>query len=379
MKKLLSLGLVVSMLFASTAYADILPEGKKAVPVCAYFNNTESMLDTMAIYGYETAPDDSMVSISSFVSNECFTKAYKFNTYKVFGLTAEHAVEVAQLDPYDPSTDDEAYPTNIELELGEILVDEDSNVDRIENEYTIVELDLENEMLLVIPVKTTKYFTDETEPEVTEGMVTAVSGASEEEPAEDVFTDVDTTNKYYTALKFLKDEGIIEGYPDGSFKPESTINRAEFTKIIMGAVATQEALTTCAENYTVANDYNVTLFTDVVFAMVGGNEPPWYFDYVCVAKFNAVISGYPDGSFKPEQTINFAEASKIIVNAMGEQTPELTPWYMSYVKELEDKNAIPTSILSFGQYLTRGEMAEIAYRLKAEVTNLPSMTYEGLE
>jgi len=232
--------------------------------------------------------------------------------------------------------------------------------------------------LIIEPVKTITYFVGGAkQPETTVGQITPIV----ETPTlyEDVFTDVDSNNKYYTALKYLKDNGVVIGYSDGSFKPDKKINRAEFTKIIIGANTTQEALTNCAANYTKVGDYNVTLFTDVVFAMVAGNEPSWFFDYVCVAKFNGIVKGYDDGSFKPDQNIKFVEASKIIVKVMGSQTPELVPWFMSYIKELAGKNAIPTSITTFSQELTRGEMAEIAYRLRANITNLPSKTYEELQ
>ena len=376
MKKLLTLSVLVSMFISGTALADVLPEGTKAVPVCAYFNNTDSVLDEMAIFAYEYAPDGSFVSRSSLIANECLAKAYKFNTITVYGLTAAHALETADHDPYVPEEDSEAYPTNIQLEIGTLFVDSDSNVESVSNEYTIVELDVEAGVLVIEPVKTTKYFTDETDPEVTEGIVTTLE---EGIGLEDAFTDVGANDKYYDAIKYLKDEGIIGGYADGSYKPNSTINRAEFTKIIMGSVSTSEELQNCAANYTMVTDYNVTLFTDVNFEMVGGNEPVWYFDYVCMAKLNEVIQGYEDGSFKPAQDINFVEAAKIITKAMGYQMDaETTPWYMGYVTELETRNAIPTAIAGFDHKITRGEMAEIAYRLRAEVTNLESLTYEDL-
>ena len=368
------------MLMASTAFADVLPEGTKVVPICAYFNNTASVLDTMAVYGYETAPGGAKVDFSSFIANECFTTSYKFNSYKVYGVTAAHALTISNFDTYNPSTDQEAYLTNIELEIGERIVDDASTIERIENEYHIISLDTEAGRLMIEPVRTKIYMTGVTEPEITEGSIT-IPGYDTEEPAEDVFNDVTSTNKYYDALKYLKDNGIVGGYEDGSFKPENTINRAEFTKIVVGSIITSpDELTNCEAHYASQSSYMLTLFTDVEFAMVGGNIPPWYFDYVCVAKLNGIISGYDDGSFKPDDKINFAEASKIVTEAMGYQMlTDTTPWYMGYIKELANRNAIPTSITSFGQYITRGEMAEIMYRLKAEVTNLDSKTYEELK
>jgi len=323
MKKVVMLGVLISMFMTNTAFADVLPEGTKAVPVCAYFDNTASVLDTMAVYGYQTAPGGEKVDFSSFIANECFTKSYKFNSYKVYGVTAAHAATI-NAETYNPSTDPEAYPTNIQPEIGQKTILSTSDIERYENVYHIVQLDTAGKQLIIEPVKTITYYVGGTkQPETTVGQITPIV----ETPTlyENVFTDVTYTNKYYTALKYLKDNGIVGGYSDGSYKPDNKINRAEFTKIIIGAVTTQEALTNCAANYTKVGDYNVTLFPDVVFVMVGGNEPSWFFDYVCVAKFNGIIKGYSDGTFKPDRNINFAEAAKIVTNAMEYQTETPSP------------------------------------------------------
>lgn len=386
MKKVYVLGLLISMLMTSTAFADILPEGQKYVPVCAYFNNTEDFLDTSAIYGYETAPGGSKVDFSSFIANECFRPTYKFNQYGVYGVTADHALTL-DYDTYDPTTDAEAYPTNIKLEMGDKLVPDTDTTERITNEYAIIELDLVNKVLVVEPVKTTKYFTDESSPEVTEGTVTVVSESgddtgddvTDDTEGEDIFSDISVGNDYYDALKYLKDNGIIGGYSDGSYKPDNPVNRAEFTKIIIESTATDEEISDCGAHYANQSDTNITLFSDVVFTMGEGNTPEWYFNYVCMAKLNNIVGGYPDGSFKPAQDINFVEAAKIITEAMGYEMQTSDPWYESYVTELENHKAIPTTISSLNKKLTRGEMAEIMYRLMAGVENLTSKTYDELE
>ena len=52
-------------------------------------------------------------------------------------------------------------------------------------------------------------------------------------------------HEYEEAIKFLKDQGIVEGYPDGNFRPDQEINRAEFTKIVGGSVFTEIAGEDC--------------------------------------------------------------------------------------------------------------------------------------
>jgi hypothetical protein len=114
--------------------------------------------------------------------------------------------------------------------------------------------------------------------------------------------------------------------------------------------------------------------------MVGGNEPEWFFNYVCVAKQKGFVNGYADGSFKPTQKINFVEAAKIIAAALEiDDVNTTTPWYKAYVEKLASKKAIPTSIKSFNQNITRGEMAEMIWRLRTLKTNLPSASYGDLK
>ncbi|HLG25316.1 MAG TPA: S-layer homology domain-containing protein, partial [Candidatus Gracilibacteria bacterium] len=93
---------------------------------------------------------------------------------------------------------------------------------------------------------------------------------------------------------------------------------------------------------------------------------------------NEIISGYPDGTFKPAQNINFAEASKIVVNAFGYETVDDAVWYRPYVEKLAELNAIPESIDGFDHKVTRGEMVEMIYRLREKLTDKPSQTYAEL-
>lgn len=173
------------------------------------------------------------------------------------------------------------------------------------------------------------------------------------------FSDVSPEYPYYDAIMYVQEQGIVEGYSDGTFRPDNKINRAEFTKILVeAAVGTPEA--EIAQN----------CFSDV------NNQ--WFYVYVCFAKGKGWVGGYADGSFKPEQPINFAEAAKIIVNTMIAKTAAGDPWYKPYVDALYAKYAIPNTIGTFGDELTRGEMAEMIYRLKADV-KVQSKSYDELD
>ncbi len=56
-----------------------------------------------------------------------------------------------------------------------------------------------------------------------------VSAAAQENP----FLDISSSYVYYDSIKLLKDRGVINGYPDGTFKPNKGLSRSELTKIVV--------------------------------------------------------------------------------------------------------------------------------------------------
>lgn len=191
------------------------------------------------------------------------------------------------------------------------------------------------------------------------------------------FPDVQSSHANYDAIVYVQAQGIVSGYPDGSFRPNQTINRAEFVKILVDANESSLLIENIDKNSPMS-------FPDV-------RPENWFHQYVYSAFYNDVIAGYPDGTFKPENSINFVEAAKMlaIVDHIPQEPLEGTEWhplapatgeawYRRYVDYLAQRNVISISINSFDQKITRGEMAEIVYRLKAGITNKPSRTYNDL-
>ncbi len=114
--------------------------------------------------------------------------------------------------------------------------------------------------------------------------------------AQGPFSDVAANNTNLEAILYTQDMHIIDGYPDGSFKPNGNINRAELMKIVVEmTVGTPDS------------SLYKNCFPDV--------RTDWYAPYVCLAEENRWIDGYPDGTFKPANNVNRAEALKIILNA----------------------------------------------------------------
>ncbi|MDD5469282.1 MAG: beta-propeller domain-containing protein [Candidatus Peribacteraceae bacterium] len=177
------------------------------------------------------------------------------------------------------------------------------------------------------------------------------------------FSDVSSSTPYGEAIRTLQERGVIEGYQDGTFKPGSTINRAEFLKIILEGRTGESA----DAAYTGKN-----CFPDV--------KEEWFAPYVCTAKEEGIIGGYPDGTFKPGQPINFVEASKIIALAFGQDVEPIgTQWYEQYVRALEASRAIPPSVDRFERRIQRGEMVEMLWRLTDGHTDLASKGFLNMK
>lgn len=169
------------------------------------------------------------------------------------------------------------------------------------------------------------------------------------------------------AVDYAELRDIVQGYPDGSFKPDRPINRAEFTKIVVRSVFTEEMIETCMRG-------SAAVFPDVP-------ADAWYAKYVCTAKVYGVIQGYPDGSFKPSQDISFVEAAKIFAVALrlgNGETPG-SVWYEHYARQLANRGAIPITVDRFGKKLSRGEVAELIWRLNVSAHGKKSLSYEDLE
>ncbi len=174
------------------------------------------------------------------------------------------------------------------------------------------------------------------------------------------FSDVDAL-PFGEAIEHLRKLEIISGYPDGTFRPNASINRAEFTKIIMHSRFADNSIRECdTQKYT---------FEDVP-------SQAWFAPYICIAKKQGLIEGYPNGTFDPANNILFTEAAKIIVESFSLATQRREPWYAPYVKSLSDAKAIPQSITKVDKTITRGEMAELIFRVKTNTQNKPASLFE---
>ncbi len=116
----------------------------------------------------------------------------------------------------------------------------------------------------------------------------------EEEPLNPkiTFADVPVSFWGYKAISTLAEKFIISGYLDNTFRPDENITRAEFAKIIIGATSSLDIDAKCN-------------FGDV-------NEDDWYYIYVASAMDKGYITGYPDGTFRPNDKITRQDICTVV-------------------------------------------------------------------
>lgn len=171
----------------------------------------------------------------------------------------------------------------------------------------------------------------------------------------DWYSDVPDNLATHDGIYYMTQAGFVTGYEDNTFLPENPVSRVEALKMILSA----------AEVELVDPEYPAP-FTDT-------DPTQWYQDYLDTSMSLEIISGHPDGTFKPLDTVNRAEALKMLILASDKKSelPGIASdeWYSAYMAYgSEHALIIPDST---GDYLpsatlTRGELADLIYRFKKE-------------
>ena len=163
---------------------------------------------------------------------------------------------------------------------------------------------------------------------ITSSLVLSMFAATLPAMAEQYYSDVAEDHWAYSWVDYMHGKGYIHGYPDGTYRPDQNITRAEFVTIL---------------NY-VLNSRNPANkdFTDVT-------SEDWFYDQIQWAAGAGYLSGYSDGSAKPNQYITREEAAVVVskayhlkVNESGEDytdTDKASDWALPFIKTLTN-NAI---------------------------------------
>lgn len=172
----------------------------------------------------------------------------------------------------------------------------------------------------------------------------------------DTFTD-----PHREAIEYLQGTGMLQGFPDGTYRPNATLNRAELLKLAIAATNANGKF----DDPTFAAYHNC--FPDV--------QDEWFASYVCFAKSHGYVTGYADGNFHPEREVNKAEAVKIItlineLEDINEQEKifldvDKNSWYFPYLQIASSHNLLEETSGYYGpaKPMSRGLAAETIYRL----------------
>nr|AAF68436.1 surface layer protein [Cytobacillus firmus] len=130
-------------------------------------------------------------------------------------------------------------------------------------------------------------------------VVTAAAPAALAAPADAKFSDVSSSHWAIDDINYLVEKGAIQGYPDGTFKPNNSITRAEIAVVLANTLGLD-----------VDSEVTTDKFSDVP-------ATHWANPYIAaiVDQTEGVIDGYENGTFRPSNTITRQEMAKMVVEA----------------------------------------------------------------
>ncbi|MBR6253624.1 MAG: S-layer homology domain-containing protein [Clostridia bacterium] len=159
--------------------------------------------------------------------------------------------------------------------------------------------------------------------------------------------------KYDAAVEKLTNKKIVDGYDDGTFKPANPVTRAQMCKLIVEGLKLQNV-----------TNVVLTKFPDV-------DQTKWFYSYVKTASDNAIVVGYPDGTFKPDKSVSYAEVMKMILCAMGkEKTMTDKTWPTGYMTEAQVQGLLKdVTYTDVNSPAPRGEVAIALYNMVVKQEN----------
>lgn len=176
-----------------------------------------------------------------------------------------------------------------------------------------------------------------------------------------------------TAIEQAAASGYIKGYPDGTFRPNQGVTRAEFIAILNGAFNVPKSASTALS------------FKDV-------STGDWFAEAVRAAVAAGYVSGYPDGTFRPNQSVNRQEAAAFLarlLNLKGSATlkfgdiAQIDEWARPAVAALVEKGVLsgyPDGTFRPKRTITRAEaavMVNSARSLRKDETVLAYLLVTG--
>ena len=128
------------------------------------------------------------------------------------------------------------------------------------------------------------------------------------------YWDVDKNHWAFGYIADLSERNVINGYEDGSFRPEHTVSRAEWSKIMTEAAGI------------------VSADSQLYFADVQGH---WALKYINAAR--GYVTSYSDGTFRPDQAITREDVTVALVRLKGYSTADVD---YSYIADFKDADSL---------------------------------------
>jgi len=247
----------------------------------------------------------------------------------------------------------------------------------------------------------------------------------DEEPTTDPFTDITPTSPYFIPVSFLKDNELIKGYSDGSFKPERLVSRAEALAMILkiagiepnietnptkdidpenplqitlaratditikNLVTGEETVLNKIRNFRIDVEEGIAFFsiikdaTEAPFNDV--SEADWFYEIVREGKLRSIVIGYEGGKyFRPNADVNLAEVLRMLFKATETDTdnaqadlPEdfdTNAWYANDIAYAVSHYMLTQrpnkAIFPPHSTLNRGQLALLLYRFVKSKENV---------
>ena len=157
--------------------------------------------------------------------------------------------------------------------------------------------------------------------------------------------DVEGTD-FETPVQVLMNLGIVTGYPDGTYKPEGAVTRAEMAALIVRALGLEDA----------ADYVGVSSFSDM--------PGHWADKYVAIIAGKGTVNGYPDGTFQPDAQVSFPEAITMVVRSLGyiDGCEKLVgSWPVNYISLAQDLDITDDVKVLLAGAADRGAVAQMIY------------------
>ena len=156
--------------------------------------------------------------------------------------------------------------------------------------------------------------------------------------------------EYESAVEALVELGIVNGYKDGTYLPENVVSRSEMAKLLVVAAGLAPAAE-LAEG--------TTKFSDVA-------ADHWATGYINVAAEYGYVMGDPDGSFRPDDTVSYAEAITMALRVLGYKTvvEAKGTWPTNYIAKAEELDLLED--ITYGTYAAgaaRGNVALLIWNM----------------